>query len=85
MISCTNSKNKVWYITAIYNYADDNTICARDPNPQISKTKMEYYAEMAIKCFEENYMKANPSKFQTIIMKSGQRDSPKFIDIYGEK
>ena len=69
----------------IYNYADDNTICARDPNPQISKTKMEYYAEMAIKWFEANYMKANPSKFQTMIMKSGQSDSAMSIDICGEK
>ena len=69
----------------IYNYADDNTICARDPNPQILKTKMEYYAEMAIKWFEANYMKANPSKFQTMIIKSGQSDSAMSIDICGEK
>ena len=69
----------------IYNYADDNTISARDPNPQILKTKMEYYAEMALKWFEANYMKANPSKFQTMIMKSGQSDSDMSIDICGEK
>ena len=69
----------------IYNYADDNTICARDPNPQMLKTKMEYYAKMAIKWFEENYMKEYPSKFQTMIMKSGQSDSAMFIDICGEK
>ena len=46
---------------------------------------MEYYAEMAKKWFEANYMKANPSKFQTMIMKSGQSDSAISIDICGEK
>ena len=46
---------------------------------------MEYYAEMAIKWFEANYKKAHPSKFQTMIMKSGQSDSAMSIDICGEK
>ena len=69
----------------IYNYADDNTMCARDPNPQILQSKVEFYAEKAIKWFEANYMKANPSKFQTMILKSVQSDSAMSIDICREK
>ena len=50
----------------VYNYADDNTLSFSHSNPNIIKSKLEEASNKAIKWFHDNYMKANPSKFQAI-------------------
>ena len=52
---------------SLYNYADDNTrgFC-HDIN--ILKTKLEEGSKITLNWFDENHMKANKSKFQSIIL-----------------
>ena len=52
----------------VYNYADDNSlsVCHKDPN--VLKSLLEKSANTAISWFDDNYMKANPAKFQGIVM-----------------
>ena len=50
----------------VYNYADDNTLSFCHHDPAIVKSTLEGAANKAIKWFDENNMKANPSKFQGI-------------------
>jgi len=50
----------------VYNYADDNTLSYSHTDPDIIKLRLEEASNIAIKWFDENYMKANPSKFQAI-------------------
>ena len=53
-------------VCSLYNYADDNTLgfCHTDIN--ILKTKLEEGSKIALIWFDENHMKANISKFQSI-------------------
>ena len=50
----------------VYNYADDNTLSFSHTNPEVVKMQLEEASLQAIKWFDSNYMKANPSKFQAI-------------------
>ena len=50
----------------VYNYADDNTLSFSHTNPNVVKSKLEDASLQAVKWFDANYMKANPSKFQAI-------------------
>ena len=50
----------------VYNYADDNTLSFSHADPVVIKAKLEEASSIAIKWFHDNYMKANPSKFQAI-------------------
>ena len=54
---------------SLYNYADDNTLgfCHSDIN--ILKTKLEEGSKIALNWFDENHMKANINKFQSIILR----------------
>ena len=50
----------------VYNYADDNTLSFQHKDISIIKQTLEDASEKAIQWFSNNFMKANPSKFQAI-------------------
>ena len=50
----------------VYNYADDNTLSYSNKDLNVVKSQLEKASEQATKWFKYNYMKANPSKFQSI-------------------
>ena len=52
----------------IYNYADDNTLVVHHKDPIIVQTSMENACETAINWFRMNNMKANPDKFQAMVL-----------------
>ncbi len=52
----------------VFNYADDNNLSFHHNDPQMIKSVLEDAAKVAIKWFAENKMKANPSKFQAILL-----------------
>ena len=56
-------------VCSLHNYADDNTICCSHSDMNILKINLEKSANLALKWFENNHMKANPSKFQAILFK----------------
>ena len=65
--------NDIFYsfknVCSLYNYADDNTISCYSHDMNVLKEQLEANAKLALDWFAENQMKANPSKFQTIIFK----------------
>ena len=56
-------------VCSLHNYADDNTICCSHSDMNILKINLEKSANLALKWFENNHLKANPSKFQAILFK----------------
>ena len=52
----------------VYNYADDNTLSFSHHNPSIIKNTLEEASQQAIRWFNVNLMRANPSKFQAICL-----------------
>ena len=52
----------------IYNYADDNSLSYHHENPQVVKDVLEGASHCALKWFKENFMLANPDKFQAIVL-----------------
>ena len=67
----------------IYNYADDNTIGFSHSDIKVLKGHLTQSTETAIRWFESNHMRANPSKFQAIIMKAGHCNEPVVINVHG--
>ena len=55
-------------ICDVYNYADDNSLAFSHHDPLVIKQTLETASKQAIKWFDENFMKANPSKFQVICL-----------------
>ena len=53
-------------ICHVYNYADDNTLSFSHNDPSMIKSTLEKASKQAIRWFNVNFMKANPSKFQAI-------------------
>lgn len=53
---------------SIYNYADDNTLSYHHSNVNHVKNVLEHAATAAIDWFSINFMEANASKFQSMIM-----------------
>ena len=51
----------------IYNYADDNSVCCYDPDIDCVISNLETVCNVMIDWFHQNYLKANPEKFQAII------------------
>ena len=58
------------------NYADDNTLSYAKINFQIVKLHLEREAEKCIWWFAINCMKANPDKFQAILLNCENEGSP---------
>ena len=54
--------------TDIYNFVDDNTIysCAKSVNDVIGILQSD--VKIALNCFKDNQMMANPGKFQFMIL-----------------
>ena len=51
----------------IYNYADDNSVCCFGDTVLDVKIKLQYVATEMLSWFSDNYLKANPDKFQSIL------------------
>ena len=63
--------NDIFYFviqTFIYNYADDNTVSFIHTDLHTLKNVLEQESMNLIKWFENNFMKANPEKFQAICL-----------------
>ena len=61
--------NDIFYFvlrSTIYNYADDNTVSFIHKDFNFLKSVLESDSLNIISWFKENYMKANPDKFQAI-------------------
>ena len=56
-------------VCSLHNYTDDNTICCSHSDMNILEINLQKGANLALKWFENNHMKANPSKFQGILFK----------------
>ena len=67
----------------LYNYADDNNIVFLHSDINVLKEHLTQSTETAIRRFESNHMRANPSKFQAIIMKAGHFNEPVIINVHG--
>ena len=55
-------------ICAVYNYADDNTLCCANRDPLLVKSTLECAAKCSLNWFKDNCMKANPAKFQAMLL-----------------
>ena len=53
----------------LYNYADDNTLGFWHNRLDDLRLNFEYGSKIAIEWFQENHMKVNVSKFQSIVLK----------------
>ena len=69
---------------SLHNYADDNTICCSHSDMNILKINLEKSANLTLKWFENNDMKANPSKFQAILFKCRKNEEVFYLDIGDE-
>ena len=54
----------------LYNYADDNSIIYSSPSSNVILTNLKHDCKNAIKWFGDNGMKANPDKFQFMVLSS---------------
>ena len=52
----------------VLNYADDNTLYTFNHNEQIVIDRLQFDSRIAVKWFQDNFMQANPSKFQFIFL-----------------
>ena len=52
----------------LYNYADDNSLCYANDNINNVNTTLEIECEIMLSWFKDNRMKANPNKFQYMIL-----------------
>ena len=53
-----------------YNYADDNYVSRSSPDVNVILSDLRNDCHISLKWFDDNGMKANPSKFQFMIMSS---------------
>ncbi len=51
----------------IYNYADDNSLCCEGNDYESAHQNILQNADVMLKWFKDNYLQANPSKFQFIV------------------
>ena len=59
----------LWGITgSIYNYADDNTIAVTGDDVADVEAKLTETSEFCLSWFQENMLKANPTKFQFMML-----------------
>ena len=60
------------YLCSIYNYADDNSICVHGNDVDIVIRNIEAVSDVMLKWFHQNYLQANPEKFQFMLMHKTQ-------------
>ena len=70
-------------LCTVYNYADDNSLSVSHADPQIVKAALEQAATCALEWFENNQMKANPAKFQAIVMGRNGNGNDVFFQLPG--
>ena len=63
----------------LFNYADDNTLVYSHIDKYILKSKLEQASIDAITWFDQNGMKANPDKFQSLLINRNATDHATFI------
>ncbi len=78
--------NDIFYVIEICdlaNYADDNTLDHIASTIETVLNALQNDTANAIKWFEENYMHANPTKFQFMFMKkyTSKEISPEFLNV----
>ena len=71
-------------VCSLHNYADDNTIYCSQSDMNILKINLEKSGNLALKWFENNHMKANPSKFQAILFKCRKNEEVFYLYIGDE-
>ena len=69
---------------SLHNHADDNTICCSHSDMNILKINLEKSANLALKWFENNHRKANPSKFQALLFKCRKNEEFFYLNIGDE-
>ena len=80
--------NDIFYFviqTFIYNYADDNTVSFIHKDLHILKNVLEQESMNLIKWFENNFMKANPEKFQAICLGKRAYEGIDSFDLEGSQ
>ena len=66
----------------LYNYADDNSVIYSSPDINAILTNLKHDCNNAIKWFGDNSMKANPDKFQFMVLSSDPLEQQRIeIDI----
>ena len=69
---------------SIYNYADDNTIGSFNEDILELKRNLEISAGVTLNWFQNNQMKVNPEKFQTLIVKQANELNDVELNISGQ-
>jgi hypothetical protein len=69
---------------SIYNYADDNTLRFSHRYVPVLKDHLEICSGIAVNWFKANHMKANPGKFQLLLLKSDQSNDNISINLFDE-
>ena len=64
---------------SIFNYADDNTLSFHHKDVQCVKQTLQLQAEYAINWFKLNFMEANASKFQAMVMSRNANCNIEFL------
>ena len=72
---------KMAKICNIYNYADDNTYI--DNHPIVIQHTLEYAINVSLKLFDDNFMVANPTKFQAMFL--GRHDIQLKINVHSRE
>lgn len=63
-------------LSEIFNYADDNTVACHNKDVDDVKNGLQNVCGVMLKWFKENYMQANPDKFQFILFNPGHASPP---------
>ena len=58
----------------LYNYADDNSMSVSSKSIDEVRSSLEHDGNIAVQWFEKNGMKANPDKFQMMVISSKSHD-----------
>ena len=67
----------------IYNYADDNTLSCIDNDPIVIQHTLEHAINVSLKWFDDNFMVANPTKFQAMFL--GRHDIQLKINVHSSE
>ena len=66
----------------LYNYADDNSIMNSSSDIETVILNLKHDCQNAIQWFTDNGMKANPNKFQFMVISSKALE-PQYIELHG--
>ena len=80
--------NDIYFVLShdisIYNYADDNTIGSFHEDIFELKRNLEMSADIILTWFDNNQMKVNPEKFQTLVVKKANEVNDIDLNISGQ-